>query len=202
MTGVQRILILRISVLGDVVHVLLVLTALRCHFLGARIGWVVEEAMAPILDGHPDLDELLVLRFRAWRRRPLALRTLADVAVFVGALRRFRADAVLDLMGNHKGALIAVTSGAGRRIGLARPDRHKPSSTLWISDPVTLAPSTVHAVDRALAVAAALGIPRCAADFGGAKLFSGAPPAAAAADLAAPGGAAEAPFVLLHPGAG
>jgi lipopolysaccharide heptosyltransferase I len=188
-----RILILRTSALGDVVHALPVLTALRRHLPAARIGWVVEEAMAPVLAGHPDLDELLVSRFRAWRHRPLTPRTVRDVAAFVDVLRRFRADAVLDLMGNHKGALTALASGARRRIGLARRHRREPSSALWINEPVTLAPGTEHAVDRALAVAAALGVPPATADFGGAKLFLGAPE---------PGGAAEAPYVLLHPGAG
>ena len=104
-------------------------------------------------------------------------------------------------MGNHKGAVTAFASGARRRIGLARRHRREPSSALWINEPVMLSAGTVHAVDRALAVAAALGVPTAAADFGGAKLFRGAP-APAAVDPAAPNEAAETPFVLLHPGAG
>jgi lipopolysaccharide heptosyltransferase I len=194
-----RVLILRTSALGDVVHALPVLTALRRHLPAARLGWVVEEAMAPLLAGHPDLDELLVARFRAWRHRPLAPRTAREVFAFTAALRRFDADVALELMGNHKGGLIAVAAGARRRIGLARSHRREPSSALWINEPVT-PPAGAHAVDRALAVAAALGLPPAPADFGGAKLFAHEPPAVAAALAAA--GAGDAPFVLVHPGAG
>jgi heptosyltransferase-1 len=194
-SGVSRILILRTSALGDVVHALPVLTALRRHLPAARIGWVVEEAMAPVLAGHPDLDDLVIARFRAWRHRPLSPGAAAEIARFVAALRRFRADAVLDLMGNHKGAMTAFASGARRRIGLARRWRREPSSAIWINEPVSLpapAAGAVHAVDRALAVAASLGLPPEPADFGGSGLFPTT--AMPAVDFE--------PFALLHPGAG
>jgi lipopolysaccharide heptosyltransferase I len=199
MTAVERILILRTSALGDVVHALPVLSALRRHLPAARLGWVVEESMAPVLAGHPDLDELLVARFRAWRRRPLGRRTLAEIGAFVAALRRFRPDAALDLMGNHKGGLVAFASGARRRVGLARRGRREPSSALWINEPVAL-PRSLHAVDRALALAAPLGVPAGEVDFGGGKLFAREPPAVAAGLAAA--GIGDRPYLLLHPGAG
>lgn len=201
----QRVLILRTSALGDVVHCLPVLTALRRRFPKARLAWVVEEAMAPVLAGHPDLDDLFVVRLRPWRRRPLAPRTLEEVAAFVRALRSFRADVALDLMGNHKAGILARLCGAPRRIGAARADRREPSSAVWIDEPVALPATAVHAVDRALAVAAPLfpypDLPSSLPDFGGARLFPHEPPAAAAA-LAAAGLEAGHPFALLHPGAG
>ena len=55
----MRVLIVRTSALGDVIHALPVLTALRRHLPEAKIGWVVEEGMAPLLSGHPDLVQLL-----------------------------------------------------------------------------------------------------------------------------------------------
>lgn len=200
MTRPSRILILRTSALGDVVHALPVLAALRRHLPEARIGWVVEEAMAPIVAGHPDLDDLLVAQFRAWRHRPFARRTGREIRSFVSALRRFRADAVLDLMGNHKGGLTALASGARRRLGLARRFRREPLSALWINEAVTL-PGPVHAVERSLAVAKALGIPAAGeVDFAGGKLFPLEAPAVTASLAAA--GVGDAPYLLLHPGAG
>jgi heptosyltransferase-1 len=98
----MRILLIRTSALGDVVHCLPVLTALRRHRPEARIGWVVESSMAPLLEGHADLDVILPVRLRAWRKRALAPRTLREVAQFVGRLRAFSPDVVIDLMGNHK----------------------------------------------------------------------------------------------------
>lgn len=183
-----RILIVRTSALGDVVHCLPVLIALRRHLPRARIGWVVEAAMAPLLAGHPDLDELLVVRLREWRHRPLAGRTLAEVAGFATALDRFAPEVVLELMGNHKGGILAALSLADRRIGLAGRHRREPSSAAWISEGVT--PRGAHAVDRALSVLDALDLPPEPADFGGARLFSGA---------AAEGGGSGP--LLIHPGA-
>ncbi len=187
----RRILIVRTSALGDVVHALPVLTALRRHLPEARIGWVVEEAMAPVLAGHPDLDELLVVRLRDWRRRPFAAATLRELSAFRVALGRFAPDVALDLMGNHKAGAIAALSLADRRIGPARRARREPSSALWISEPVE--PRGVHAVDRGLSLLDALGLPPEPADFGGDRLFPAAP---------APPAPAGEPFALLHPGAG
>jgi heptosyltransferase-1 len=191
--GHARILLVRTSSLGDVVHSLPVLAALRRHLPGARIGWVVEEAYAPLLAGHPDLDRLIVVRLRDWGRRPLQARTLGEIASFVAALDRFAPQVVLDLMGNHKAAAIAALSLAPRRIGHARAGRREPSSALWLSERVPA--GGTHAVDRALSLLDALGLPREPADFGGEKLFRAtSEPAAAGPD--AP------PFALIHPGAG
>jgi lipopolysaccharide heptosyltransferase I len=192
-----RILIVRTSALGDVVHCLPVLRALRRHAPRARIGWVVEAAMAPLFDGHPDLDDLLVVRLREWRHRPFARRTLGEIAAFLAALDRFSAEVVLDLMGNHKGGILAALTLADRRIGLASRFRREPSSGVWISQEV--APRGPHAVDRALSVAAALGLPDEPADFGGERLFR--PAAQAAGDRAGEDGGDEPAYLLVHPGA-
>ncbi len=193
-----RILIVRTSALGDVVHALPVLTALRRHLPEARIGWVVEAGMAPVLAGHPDLDELFIVRLRQWRRLSgggAASRNLGELGAFVRALRRFGADVALDLMGNHKAGVLARLSGAKRRIGFVRRERREPSSSLWINRPA--APRGLHAVDRMLSLLDALGIPPEPADFGPEKLFREEPAAVAALCAAHPE-----PFALLHPGAG
>src|SRR3954468_23313966 len=187
----MRVLIVRTSALGDVVHALPVLTALRRQLPEARIGWVVEEGMAPLLAGHPDLDELLVVRLRQWRQ--VSRRGLGELGGFVSELRRFAADVALDLMGNYKAGAISRLSGARTRIGFARPHRREPSSAVFINRPVV--PRGVHAVDRMLSLLDALGLPPEPADFGPEKLFREEPPAV----REIPEGT---PFVLLHPGAG
>jgi heptosyltransferase I len=181
-----------------VVHALPVLTALRRHFPRhqtphTRIGWVVEEAMAPVLAGHPDLDELLTVRLRAWGKRPFAPSTLRGLAGFLSDLDRFAPDVVLDLMGNHKAGVIAALTLADRRIGAAWAERREPPSGVWINEPVT--PRGTHAVDRMLSLLDALGVPPEPADFAPEKLFRGAPDGV-------PGQTPAEPFALLHPGAG
>lgn len=182
----MRILIVRTSALGDVIHALPVLTALRRHLPEAKIGWVVEEGMAPVLSGHPDLDELLTVRLRQWRR--LSPGGVRELGGFLSALDRFSPDVVLDLMGNHKAGVLSALTLADRRIGFARRSRREPSSALWISEPVV--PRGTHAVDRMLSLLDALGIPPEPADFGPEKLFPGEPKGISGR------------YVLLHPGAG
>jgi heptosyltransferase I len=189
----MRVLIVRTSALGDVVHALPVLTALRRHLPDAKIGWVVEEAMAPVLAGHPDLDELLVVRLRQWRK--VSRGGLGELGRFLSELRRFSADVALDLMGNHKAGAISRLSGARTRIGFARPHRREPSSAIFINRPVT--PRGIHAVDRMLSLLDALDLPSEPADFGPEKLFREEPPAEREIPDVDPGG-----FALLHPGAG
>lgn len=187
----MRILIVRTSALGDVVHALPVLTALRRHLPEAKIGWVVEEGMAPVLAGHPDLDELLVVKLRKWRQ--LSSRGMRELGGFLSALDRFSPDVVLDLMGNHKAGVISALTLADRRIGFARPYRREPSSAAWISQPV--APRGTHAVDRMLSLLDGLGLPPEPADFGPEKLFR--------EESISPVSIGDSgPFVLLHPGAG
>jgi len=179
-----RILLVRTSALGDIVQALPVLSALRRRLPGAAIAWVVDESFAPLLDGHELLDRILPVPLRRWRRSPAG--RAREAVRFLGDLRRFRADVALDLMGNHKGALIALASGARRRIGLRRADRREPSSAAWLNELVTATGD--HAVERMLAVARPLGIDQ-QVDFAPSALPRGG---------RAP---AESAYVFLHPGA-
>ncbi|MCP4365150.1 MAG: glycosyltransferase family 9 protein, partial [Planctomycetes bacterium] len=63
----ERILIVRLSAIGDVLHVLPSLRCLRHRFPYAKISWLVEDRAAGLLDGHPDLDEVIVFPRRRWR---------------------------------------------------------------------------------------------------------------------------------------
>ncbi len=178
--------------MGDIVQALPVLRALRRHAPAARIAWLVEQSFAPLLEEHPDLDELIPVRLKAWRRRPLAPRTLREIGRFLTALQEFSAEVVLDLMGNHKAGALAALTLADRRIGVARDYRREPSSALWLSESVQ--PRTHHSVDKMLATLDALGLPTEPAEFGPESLP--APGDDTAAETPAQ------PLVLIHPGAG
>lgn len=111
-----RVLIVRLSALGDVVHGLPVLAALRDALPSAFIGWVVEEKPASsLLERHPDLDRLFVVP-RKWMKAPRVVWRLRR------ELREARFDCVVDLQGLTKSAFAARLSGAACRIGPARPD--------------------------------------------------------------------------------
>jgi heptosyltransferase I len=182
-----RVLLVRTSALGDVVLALPVLAALRRHLPAARIGWTVDETFAPLLEGHALLDELFPVPLRRWRRGGRG--RARELAGFARRLRAFRADVVLDLMGNHKGALLARLAGAPRRIGAVRAERREPTSALWLNERVVTGAG--HSVERGLALLAALGLP---VDAAGADF---APDAIACGCDAIPSG----DYLYLHPGA-
>ena len=184
----MRILLVRTSALGDVVHALPVVAALRRHLPEARIAWVVEQAFASLLSERGDIDEVIPVRLRAWRRSPLSRQHRRELGSALAAMRRFRADLALDLMGNHKAGVLVALSGAKRRLGAPREQRREPSSALWVAETAQL--SGEHVVDRTLSLLSALGLPSEPADFAAERIFPGA-----RADGASSG-------VLVHAGAG
>lgn len=107
----MRILIVRLSALGDVVSGLHVLSTIRARLCSARIGWLVEDRFARLVAGHPQLDEVHVYPRSRWWRAPGLVR----------GLRRARYDLALDLQGNLKSGVLARLSGARRRAGLDVP---------------------------------------------------------------------------------
>ncbi|MGH7163748.1 MAG: glycosyltransferase family 9 protein, partial [Planctomycetota bacterium] len=113
----MRILIVRLSALGDVVTGLHALAAIKARPDGARVDWLVEDRFADLLRGHPQLDRLLVYPRRALGRPS----GVARLAALVLAMRRARYDVALDLQGNLKSGVLARLSGARRLIGLAPP---------------------------------------------------------------------------------
>lgn len=184
----HRILLVRTSALGDVVHALPVLAALRAALPNSRLGWVVDEAFAPLLERHGLIDELFPVPLRRWRRPSAGQAGRArELATFVRRLRRFDAEIAIDLMGNTKAAVIARLSGAPRRIGADRGSRREAASAVLVNDRVTL--RTRHAVERGLELLAPLGIAAGSADFAPGQLACGRE--------AIPAG----DFVFLHPGA-
>lgn len=189
----MRILIVRTSSLGDIVHSLPVLTALRRHFSDSKIAWVVEASYQPLLAGHPDLDEVIPVRLREWRKRLFSPSTYHEVATFIRRLHDFSADTALDLMGNHKAAIVTALSLAERRIGFTCQTRREPSSALWLNELVR--PSKVHSTDKMLSLLQALGVPSLPADFGGSKLF---PPQVD--DSSRVSSDQSSAFLLIHPG--
>lgn len=107
----MKILLLRLRLIGDVVFTTPLIAALRRAYPDARIVYVVEPAAAPIVQGNPHLDEVIV----APRRRG-ARRLIDDVRLALG-LRREAFDLVLDLHGGPRSAWLAWASGARERIG-------------------------------------------------------------------------------------
>lgn len=189
----DRILIVRLSALGDVVHVLPSLDALRRARPGAHIGWLVEDRAASLVEGHPQVDRVHVLprgRLTRERRLVLAARALRDL---FRAVRAERYEVAIDFQGNLRSATCALLSGARARVGFARGFCKEASYRLQTIR--VTPPRRVHKVEKNFALLRALGI-----DTAGARPRLAIPPAARARIGAALGDGSAAPIVALHPG--
>ena len=187
----MRILLVKTSSLGDVVHNLPVASDLRARFADARIDWVVEEAFAEIPRLHPAVNEVIAVALRRWRAGLLRRRTWHEVAALRARLRGNRYDYVIDNQGLLKSALVARLAG-GTRIGLDWVSSREPLRAFYHR--TIRVPWGQHAVERNRQLAAqALGY---AADMPS-RYGIAAPPLPVSLAWAAP--LRERPYaVLLH----
>ncbi|MFO0879937.1 MAG: glycosyltransferase family 9 protein [Gemmataceae bacterium] len=149
----QRILLIKPSALGDIIHALPVLTALRRRFTSAHIAWAVNRVYEPLLKGHPDLDATLPFDRGALRGGWLrASRTWLD---YFRLLQREQFDLVIDLQGLLRSGLMTRATGAPRRVGLAGARE----GARWFYTDTLPDPGRggLHAVERYWRVVEALG---------------------------------------------
>jgi len=115
----QRILLIKPSSLGDVIHALPVLAGLRRAYPQAHIAWLLGSTFAPLLAKHPLLDEVIPFDRRHYGRMLQSARSFADFVRFVADLRRRRFDLVVDLQGLLRSGFLTWSTGASRRVGFA-----------------------------------------------------------------------------------
>ncbi len=149
----MRILLVKTSSLGDVIHNLPVLSDLRHVFPGARIDWCVEESFADIPRLHPAVDQVIPVALRRWRRHLGRLATWRELRDFRRIIRRKEYDIVLDTQGLLKSALIA-RQAQGRHCGYAAEAAREPLAARFY-DQTFVIPRNVHAVQRNRWLAAA-----------------------------------------------
>lgn len=115
--GVPRILLVRLSAIGDVVRVLPALHALRNRYPNAQIDWAVEQKSYEVLSGHPELDQIHVFE----RRPEGGVDDIKAFLAFCKEIRAMRYEWVIDFHGIAKSGLLTRISGAKLRYGFARP---------------------------------------------------------------------------------
>ncbi len=121
----KRILIVKTSSLGDIVHNLPVASDIRRHFPDARIDWVVEEPYAPLAALHSAIRHVIPIALRRWRRQPLDRATWKGIGEFRRLVQTERYDAVIDTQGLVKSALIA-RAAKGERHGFDAGSAREP----------------------------------------------------------------------------
>jgi heptosyltransferase I len=159
----EKLLILRLGSMGDILHALPGAAALRRAFPSATIGWAVEQRWSELLcargaenaaAGAPEkplVDRLHFINTVAWRKAPFSNRMWKEAWSAMSALRAARYALAVDFQGAWKSAGLALWSAAPERIGLDRP-RERPAAMFYTRRVLTTAR---HVVDQGLELAAA-----------------------------------------------
>lgn len=161
----MKILIVKLSSIGDIVHALPAIANIRRELPEAEIGWAVDSRFAEILRGNPIIDHLIELDTKSLRGGKVIEEIVLDVGRQFKPLRSHKFDVALDMQGLLKSAAVARYSGAKKRFGFARPDLREPASRFFYTDTVAIELPT-HVVRKNIALAAtALGIKPIESNF-------------------------------------
>lgn len=112
-----KLLIVKTSSMGDVIHNLPILSDIHMHFPDAQIDWVVEEGFADILKLHPQVNKIIPIALRRWRRNPFSAETKQQFKAFVAELKAENYDYIVDTQSLIKSAFICCLAN-GKRYGL------------------------------------------------------------------------------------
>jgi heptosyltransferase-1 len=162
-----RILLIKLSGLGDVVHTLPVLVKLRARYPAARIDWLITPENADIVRCHPALPNVILFERGDFSKRGRRWHAVLAFLDLLKQIRRAKYDLVIDLHGQARSAFFALVSGARVRIGFDQPvkniSRHgwrgaREGSWIAYTHRIPIPTLDVHAIDRYLWLGPLLGL--------------------------------------------
>ena len=157
----MNILIVKMSAIGDVIHTLPALNALRAHFPNAHITWLVEEAAADLVIGHPSVDNVIVSKRKRWVKAlfsPSFPQALVKILSFIRALRETEYDMVIDFQGLLKSGVMVMLAKGKKKIGFDKGMEHAECSHLFYNHRIAPVSMEIHALKRGLMMLQALGV--------------------------------------------
>jgi len=149
----HKILIVKPSSLGDVVHSLPFLNTIRKCFPDAEIHWVIAQGFEGLLEGHPMIERLWVIKKDSWKKIQNATQTIQEIKVLFKQLKQGKYDLVIDMQGLLRSGVITAATGSPMRIGFAEA---REGSRVFYTHTVK-GGKNIHAVDRYLKIAEFLG---------------------------------------------
>lgn len=158
----KRILLIKPSSPGDIIHALPVLRGLRGRYPQAHIAWLVATSFANLLEADPAISEVIPFDRRRFGRLGRSFSVTREFMAFVGALREKAFDLVIDLQGLFRSGFLAMASGAPVRIGFAAA---RELGWMFYTDKIPKSGPDAHAADRNYQVAELLGFERRTKDF-------------------------------------
>jgi heptosyltransferase-1 len=148
----MRVLIVKMSALGDIIHALPVLSYLHQVSPGIEVDWVVEEPFREVLEGNPLIALLHTVRTKAWRKAPFAATTRREIAAVKAGLRGRNYDFVFDIQGNLKSGLVDWVSGGSDVIGYSADLLQEKVNLLFTARQVPSRRHDYHVTDQCLRV--------------------------------------------------
>ncbi|CAN5384388.1 lipopolysaccharide heptosyltransferase I [soil metagenome] len=164
----MRILIVKLGSIGDIIHTLPTLAAIRKALPDAHISWVAEQRSSEILRDNPMIDDLIEIDTRSLRGGKIIENILLDASKQIRNLRQHSYDLAIDFQGLLKSAMIAKLSCAKRRFGFDRSGLREPAARVLYSDTATPVADKVHVIRKNLALAAfalEIDVPTSSFDF-------------------------------------
>jgi heptosyltransferase-1 len=157
-----NILIVKLSAIGDVIHTLPALNAVRKHYPDASITWLVEEDAAPLVQGHNALDRVLVSKRKRWLKKLKKLsilNTIKEIYGFIRELRDTRYDMILDFQALLKSGILIAFARSRRKIGFGKGLEHMEHSYIFLNERIPAVDMEIHALSRGMMLLNAVGIP-------------------------------------------
>lgn len=151
----MRILIIKTSSMGDIIHALSVLDYLHKACPGIEVDWVVEESFKDVLEGNPLINRLHVIRTRTWRKQIFSAGTLREVSNVLKNLKSSNYDMVFDIQGNLKSGIIAWLTGSRKRFGFSRDFLQESVNALFTNHKIDMRKQDNNAGTRYLRVLSA-----------------------------------------------
>lgn len=150
-------LFVKLGAIGDIVHTLPALAAVRRERPDVHLTWVAERRSAEILRGNPLIDVLVEIDTRAMREGGLLDEMVPEIRRQLGPLRKQEFDVAIDFQGLIKSGIVAKLSGAKTRWGFSRKNLREPASRLFLNKTVKV-PKTTSVIEKNLRLAeSALG---------------------------------------------
>lgn len=157
----MNILIVKTSAIGDVVHTLPALNALRRNFPEARIDWLVEEAASEVVLGHGAVSNVLISKRKKWIEALRQGKFIAACRGFRDFIRELRAteyDLLIDFQSLLKSAVFVALARARRKVGFGRGMEHAEYSYLFLNERIAPVAMDQHASLREMQLLAAIGV--------------------------------------------
>ncbi|MEW6455091.1 MAG: lipopolysaccharide heptosyltransferase I [Acidobacteriota bacterium] len=153
----KKILIVKLSSLGDIIHTLPSFYLIRKKFPSSRIAWVTEKKGSEILSMVKNLDSIIIADTLNWRKKPFSKNTLKEIRNFFKKIRN-GFDLAVDFQGTVKSSIISYLSGTKIRVGFGNNNLKEPISSIFYNKKLNTISEKIHVIDKNKRLLSLIGI--------------------------------------------